>query len=117
MRNLECFNKRREIGAAVWLLTMYWAASDPDSWPWHRVMDGEAIADAEAAALLRVSVHTAVRWRKRLVRTGLVHAEPTGQGFRLRVQAPAFALENMRIFEAHLPSREERPKMQTEFVQ
>jgi DNA-binding MarR family transcriptional regulator len=117
MKNLDYFEKRAEIGAALWLLMMYWAASDPDSWPWQRVMAGEPVADDEAAALLKVSVHTAVRWRKRLVRAGLVETKPSGQGFCIRVQVPAFAMNVGRTFGAHLPPREEWPKMQTEFVQ
>lgn len=117
MKNLEYFAKRREIGAAVWLLTMYWAASDPDTWPWHRVMDGEPVADAKAAALMKVSVHTAVRWRKRLVRAGIVEAKPSGHGFRIRVQRPRFAMATIRTLETHLPRRDDWPKMATELVQ
>jgi hypothetical protein len=117
MKNLDYFERRAEIGAALWLLLMYWAASDPDFCPWHRVMDGEPITDAESAALLNVSVHTAARWRKHLVRVGLVETKPSGQGFCIRVQMPAFARNVGRTFGAHLPPREEWPKMQTEFVQ
>jgi hypothetical protein len=38
MRNEEVFKKAREIGAAIWLLTVYWAASGPDKWPWFSVL-------------------------------------------------------------------------------
>jgi hypothetical protein len=117
MKNLEYFQKRSEIGAAVWLLTMYWAASDPDAWPWHRVLEWEPISDAEAAAFMHVSVHTAARWRKRLVRSGLVEAKSCGGGFRIRVQRPGFAMATIRNLEAHATDRGSWPKMATELVQ
>jgi hypothetical protein len=117
MKNLEYFEKRSEIGAAVWLLTMYWAASDLDAWPWHRVLGWEPIADAEAAAFMHVSVHTAARWRKRLVRSGIVEARSCGGGFRIRVQRPGFAMATIRTLEAHAAERGSWPKMATELVQ
>jgi hypothetical protein len=117
MKNLEYFEKRREIGAAVWLLAMYWAASDPDTWPWHRVLGGEPISDAEAAAFIGVSVHTAARWRRRLIRTGLIEMRSSGEGFRIRVQRPGFAMATIRALEAHSIRSGDWPKMVTELVQ
>jgi hypothetical protein len=122
MKNLEYFQKRSEIGAAVWLLNTYWAVIDPDESypderPWHRVLNGEPIADAEAAALLKVSVQTASRWRRRLIRIGVVEAESCGEGFRIRVQRPEFATVTIRAMEAHGAERGSWPKMATELVQ
>jgi len=120
MKNLEYFAKRSEIGGAVWLLNMYWGVIDewhPDKWPWHRVLNGEPIADAEVAALLKVSVHTASRWRRRLMRIGVVEAQSCGKGFRIRVQRPKFATSTIGTAEAHFAERRDWPKMATELVQ
>ncbi len=64
MRNEEFFQKRRVIGPAIHLITMYWAASKPEKLPWFVVVDGDPLTDEEVAAFLGVSPFTAARWRQ-----------------------------------------------------
>lgn len=86
----ERFRKYRAIGPAVWLHTLYWAACDQDEGPWFLVMNGEPVNDQEVATYLAVSVHTALRWRKRFQRAGLILSEPRVSGFQIRVRRPRF---------------------------
>lgn len=115
MRSEELFEKCHEIGPAIWLLMLYWAASDPEEMPWFIVMHGDPLSDQEVSAYLSVSVHTAARWRKKLQRTGFVQAESRAGGFCIRVQRPRFALAALRALEEHARSR--WPKLATEMVQ
>jgi hypothetical protein len=115
MKSEELFEKCHEIGPAIWLLMLYWAASDPEEMPWFVVMHGDPLSDQEVAAYLGVSVHTAVRWRKKLHRGGFIKAKSGAGGFCIRVQRPQFALAAIRALEAH--SQSEWPKLATELVQ
>jgi hypothetical protein len=115
MTSEEFFEQCRKIGPAVWLLMLYWAASDGEEMPWFEVMDGEPLGDQEVAAVLRVSVHTAVRWRKKLQRQGFIKAQSGAGGFRIHVLRPSFAMAVIRALEAH--GQREWPKLATELVQ
>lgn len=123
MTDREFFNKAREIGPAVWLLTAYWGLSKPQKWPWFIVFDGEPISDEEFAAHLKVSPHTIERWRKRLIRAGVVEAKRAEYGahhrqwrdefgvmfrgvYRIRVQRPPLAIAALRTLEAHSEDHE-----------
>jgi len=117
MKNEEFFEKRREIGPAIHLIVMYWAASKLEKWPWFVVMDGDSLTDAEAAAFLGISMFTAVRWRQRLMRNGFVQAERCGSGYRIRVQRPPFAMASVRTLRAHAEARDPWAHMATELVQ
>lgn len=124
MRSEELFEQCRKIGPAIWLLILYWPTSDPASSDpdWFVVMDGDPVPDQEVAAFLRVSVHTAVRWRKKLHRSGFIKAKSGAGGFSIRVARPWRAMEAIwdamaaiRALEAHAQS--EWPKLATELVQ
>jgi hypothetical protein len=117
MRSEEFFEKRHEIGPAVHLIVMYWAASDPDRWPWFIVADGVSLTDEEVAAYLGVSTFTAARWRRRLVATGFVQAERCGRGHRIRVQRPPFAMAAVRTLAAHSQAHAKWPQLATQFIQ
>jgi hypothetical protein len=123
MTDREFFDKTGEIGPAVWLLTAYWWLSKPHKWPWFTVFNGEPVTDEEFAALLNVSPYTIKRWRKRLMRAGVVEAkraeysaqhrqwrEEFGMVFkgvyRIRVQRPPLAVAVLRTLEAHSEDRE-----------
>jgi hypothetical protein len=123
MTNEEFFKKAREIGPAIWLLTAYWALCQVDQWPWFSVAGGEPLADEEFAAHFKVSVHTIARWRKRLMKAGVVEAEKSSSArirqlqnefgliingsYRIRVQRPQFAGVPLRPLEAHSEDRVE----------
>ncbi len=117
MRNEEFFQKRRVIGPAIHLITMYWAASKPEKLPWFVVVDGDPLTDEEVAAFLGVSPFTAARWRQRLMETGFVQAERCGRGYRIRVQRPPFAVAVIRTLREHSLAGTDWPQMQTEVVQ
>ena len=111
----ELFRKYREIGPAVWLLTLYWAACDQEENPWFLVMNGEPLSDQEVAVYLGVSVHTATRWRKKLQRTGFVLSESRVGGFQIRVKRPRFVYAAMLGYRT--PVFASWPKVATELVQ
>jgi hypothetical protein len=121
--NKEFLQKAREIGPAVWLLTAYWAMSKVDGWLWFMVDHGEPQIDEDFATFFEVSVYTIERWRKRLVKAGVVEAKRSssarirqlqdelGMGFkgayRIRVQRPRLAVVSVRTLEAHSEDPEE----------
>ncbi|HLJ16962.1 MAG TPA: hypothetical protein VKV15_20895 [Bryobacteraceae bacterium] len=121
MRNEEFFAKAREIGPAIWLLTAYWAPCRPDEWPWFLVNDGEPLADEEFASYLNVSAYTIERWRKRLIRAGIVHAKRSTSprirqlqdelgmtfkgAYRIRVQRPRLAVALLCTLEEHAQTK------------
>lgn len=111
----DLFRKYREIGPAIWLLTLYWAACDRDETPWFLVMNGEPLSDQEVAAYLGVSVHTSARWRKKLQQAGFVLSESRAGGFQIRVKRPRFASAAIPSHYTHV--RRDWPKMATELVQ
>jgi hypothetical protein len=78
---------RREVGMAVWLLSLYWLHSAPGDDPqWSEVASGAAIHDSAAAKVLKTTTRTARRWRRRLRDTGLIECEPCGGGgYRIRL--------------------------------
>jgi hypothetical protein len=124
MTNRELFDKAREIGPAVWLLTAYWWLSKPHKWPWFIVFDGQPISDEEFAAVLQVSPYTVERWRKRLMKAGVVEVKRAKYSaqhrqwrdefgmefrgvYRIRVQRPPLAVAVLRTPEEHSRDREE----------
>jgi len=116
MTNQEFFARAREIGPAIWLLTLYWAACKPDVGPWF-VVDVDSLADEEVAAFLSISTPTAIRWHQRLMRTGFVQAERSGRGYRIRVQRPPLVTVAIRTLREHSRVCAEWPAMQTEVLQ
>lgn len=106
------FEYQRELGVAVWLFLLYWQGHSPeDRSEWMQVAGGRAVLDAEAAKILSVSIHTAIRWRRRLVECGLVRAEACGRdGFLIWI------LNLDRSQDNEIPPRA-WPEMQTELVQ
>jgi hypothetical protein len=78
---------RREVGMAVWLLSLYWIHSAPSDDPkWSEVAGGAAIRDPAAAKVLKTTTRTARRWRRLLRDTGLIECEPCGGGgYRIRL--------------------------------
>ena len=107
------FDNRREVGMALWLFLLYWQnhSPDPDS-EWLAVHNGRAIRDSEAAKVLKVSVQTATRWRRRLRDAGLIRSEARqGGGFQI------WLLNLNRAPAAELGNREVWPEMKTELVQ
>jgi hypothetical protein len=107
------FDNRREVGMAVWLFLLYWQNHSPDAnSEWLAVGNGNPIRDSDAARVLKISVQTATRWRRRLRDAGLIQSEAQqGGGFQIW-------LLNLNHVPAAEPSnREVWPEMQTELVQ
>lgn len=116
------FKKAREIGSAVWLLTLYFAVSRPlENSPWFVVAEGSPITDREAAEFMCVSIPTATSWRKRLMRVGLVQADRCRSGgFHIRVQRTHFAMAGGVTLQAHTEARANEgtmPHLATEVLQ
>lgn len=123
MTNKEFLQKARAIGPAVWLLTAYWAMCEVDKWPWFIVDHGEPQIDEDFASFFQVSPYTIARWRKRLMKTGVVEAKRGSStrirqlqnefglvirdAYRIRVQRPRLAVVLLRTLEVHLEDREE----------
>ncbi len=61
---------RREIGAAIWLLVAY---ADMAATGW-------SASDGDLAVVLGTSTDVVRRWKEKLVQTGLIHVERTGNG-------------------------------------
>jgi hypothetical protein len=110
--NKPFFDYQRELGVAVWLFLLYWQNhSSDDTSEWMQVADGRVVQDAESATMLGVSVHTAIRWRRRLTESGLVRARSCGRGAFL-----IWILNLDRPQDDEVPRRE-WPEMQSELVQ
>lgn len=117
MRDMALFEKGREIGPAIWLLLVYWAAGTSDGWPWFIVADGAPLTDEEVAAFLNISAFTAARWRRRLMGAGLVQAERSGRRYRIRVQRPNFATALVRDIGERARSPRGRLVLATQLIQ
>jgi hypothetical protein len=87
----ELFQKQRQIGRAIWLLTLYWSLQNSDECSWAWVGAGTPIFDDDVAARFRVSVYTATRWRDRLRRAGMIQVIPRERGFSIFAYRPPFA--------------------------
>jgi hypothetical protein len=79
--NKTFFDYQCELGVAVWLFLLYWHnhSLDDDS-EWMKVARGEVVRDEAAASHLGVSVHTVIRWCRRLVGAGLIRARSQRRG-------------------------------------
>jgi hypothetical protein len=107
------FDSHREVGVAVWLFLLYWQNHSPDAnSEWLVVGNGRASRDSESAKVLKISVQTATRWRRRLRDAGLIQSVARqGGGFQIW-------LLNLNCVSATEPSnRKVWPEMQTELVQ
>jgi hypothetical protein len=113
----ELFQKQREIGPAIWLLTLYWfmQPSDEGSWAWVRA--GSPMFDEEVAARLKVSVYTAARWRDRLRRAGMIQAIPRERGFSVFAYRPPFASKVLEYFDGPTSGGSTWPRIPTSMVQ
>jgi hypothetical protein len=107
------FDYQHEVGMAAWLFLLYWQNQAPDAdSEWLAVGNGRAIRDSETAKVLKVSVQTATRWRRRLHDAGLIRSEARqGGGFQI------WLLNLNRVPAAEPGNREVWPEMQTELVQ
>jgi hypothetical protein len=80
--------KYHEIGPAIWLLLTYYAHCRDDGSEWLPVLDGQAVVDEDAAQAMSVSVHTVIRWRKRLEAAGVIITERQPRGFAIWAKMP-----------------------------
>src|SRR5271163_2800743 len=87
----ELFQKQRELGPAIWLLTLYWSLQGNDELTWEWVSAGAPMFDEDVASRFRISVYTAARWRDRLRRAGMIQVIPRGRGFSVFAYRPPFA--------------------------
>jgi hypothetical protein len=113
---MKVLERAREIGPAVWLFLLYQVNSELCGDPtWALVGNGNAVTDAEAAGLLKVSVYTVTRWRHRLERASMVKAERCrGGGFKMWVrhsETPTQELPNREL------NADQWPKMPTAVLQ
>ena len=85
---MKLIERTREVGPAVWLFLLYQVNSELCGDPtWASVGNGNAVTDAEAAGLVRVSVYTVTRWRHRLERASMAKTERRcGRGFKMWVR-------------------------------
>ncbi len=113
---MKLLNHVRTIGPAIWLFLLYQVNAELcGDLTWAMVVKENAVADAEAARLLKVSVHTVTRWRRRLEKVSMIKTETFRRGgFKIWVRhsdAPII----------QLPSREldsdQWPEMRTTVVQ
>jgi hypothetical protein len=107
------FDYQREVGMAAWLFMLYWQNHSPETdSEWTVVGNGGTIRDSDTAKVLKVSVRTAIRWRRRLREAGLIRAEACRSGgFQI------WLLNLNRSQEIEPRGREAWPEMQTELVQ
>jgi hypothetical protein len=97
----ELFQKQREIGPAIWLLALYWSRQTSDECSWAWVNAGAPMFDEDVAGCLRVSVYTAVRWRDRLRRAGMIQVIPRDRGYSIFAYRPPFASKVLEYLDEH----------------
>jgi DNA-binding MarR family transcriptional regulator len=107
------FDFQREVGMAGWLFILYWQDHSLDTESeWRPVSNGSAVRDSDAAKVLKISVSTATRLRRRLCDAGLIRTKACRRGgFRI------WLLNLNRRQELALGNHEVWPQMQTELVQ
>jgi hypothetical protein len=113
----ELFKKQREIGPAIWLLTLYWSQQDSDECSWAWVNAGAPMDDDAVASHLCVSVFTAKRWREKLRRAGMISVFPREHGFSVFAYRPPFAGRLLEILDEPRASEVAWPAVITTMVQ
>jgi hypothetical protein len=100
----------KEIGPAIWLTLIYAAnTGEPEEGIWGPVLGLRPVHDYEIADKLRIPVSTAIRWRKRLEKAGVIQtAVCRGGGLAIWFRCSGMG---------EPPPLESWPSMPTEVVQ
>jgi hypothetical protein len=113
----KLFRKRREIGKAIWLLSLYWSLQDTDGCTWAWVKGGTPIDDDDVASCFQVSVFTAARWREKLRCAGMIQTFRREHGFSVFAYRPTFASKFLEYLDESPSSSSPWPKLATRTVQ
>lgn len=112
---MKLLNHVRTIGPAIWLFLLYSNnAEESGDRTWAPVLNLHPIRDREAAEALKIPVHTAIRWRRRLERVGMVKTSAyRGGGLKVWLRHSDLPSDQP----LPLPEPENWPAMPTEIVQ